>query len=152
MSEGAEQDKSELPTSYKLERARREGTVARGMDLGFVSVLVTLTAAVWLTGERLVGAVSRSPPLGRAATDADLVGAPGLRALTAQLMEPISAALLPVLGGLFFVVLAIEFIQTGPVFSTRAFRFDFNRLNPAGPHPRRGEPGLYLGAGPFYLE
>ena len=131
MSEGAEQDKSELPTSYKLERARREGTVARGMDLGFVSVLVTLTAALWLTGERLVGAVSRSTALGLAATDADLVGAPGLRALTAQLMGPISAALLPVLGGLFFVVLAIEFIQTGPVFSTRAFRFDFNRLNPA---------------------
>ena len=38
------------------------------------------------------------------------------------------------------------------LFTGDAMNGGFNRLNPAGPHPRRGEPGLYLGAGPFYLE
>ena len=38
------------------------------------------------------------------------------------------------------------------LFTGDALNGGFNRLNPAGPHPRRGEPGLYLGAGPFYLE
>ena len=37
-------------------------------------------------------------------------------------------------------------------FTGDALNGGFNRHNPAGPHPRRGEPGLYLGAGPFYLE
>jgi glyoxylase-like metal-dependent hydrolase (beta-lactamase superfamily II) len=38
------------------------------------------------------------------------------------------------------------------LFTGDAMNGGFNRLNPAGPHPRRGQPGLYLGAGPFYLE
>ena len=38
------------------------------------------------------------------------------------------------------------------LFTGDAMNGGFNRLNPAGPHPRRGESGLYLGAGPFYLE
>ena len=37
-------------------------------------------------------------------------------------------------------------------FTGDALNGGFNRRNPAGAHPRRGEPGLYLGAGPFYLE
>ena len=41
---------------------------------------------------------------------------------------------------------------TSVLFTGDALNGGFNRLNPAGPHPRRGEPGLYLGAGPFYLE
>ena len=131
MSEGGEQDKSELPTSYKLERARREGSVARGTDLGFVSMLAALCAALWLAGDRLVATVKHSTAVGLSAADADLAGLAGLRALTDQLVHPVGAALLPVLGGIFAVVLALEFIQTGPVFSTRAFRLDFNRLNPA---------------------
>ena len=38
------------------------------------------------------------------------------------------------------------------LFTGDAINGPFNRLNPTGPHPRRGEPGLYLGAGPFYLD
>jgi hypothetical protein len=38
------------------------------------------------------------------------------------------------------------------LFTGDAINGPFNRANPAGPHPRRGEPGLYLGAGPFYLQ
>ena len=131
MSEGGEQDKSELPTSFKLERARREGSVARGSDLGFVSMLVALAAALWLAGERLVATVMRSAAEGLGATGSDLIGLPGLTALTDRLVHPVGVALLPVLGGVFALVLAVEFVQTGPVFSTRAFRLDFNRLNPA---------------------
>jgi len=131
MSEGSEQDKSELPTSYKLERARREGSVARGADLGFVSVLAALCAALWLIGERTVTTVMHAAATGLAAADSGLVGLAGAQALTARLVEPVAAVVLPVLGGVFALVLAIEFVQTGPVFSTRAFRLDFNRLNPA---------------------
>ena len=39
---GSEQDKSELPTPYKLQRAKQRGQVARGMDLGFLTGLQLL--------------------------------------------------------------------------------------------------------------
>ena len=131
MSEDGEQDKSELPTRYRLERARREGTVARGMDLGFLSVTVALTGLAWFAGERLVGTLKWSTASGLAATDAGPVGVQGFMAIAAQSALPVVRILLPMAGALWALVLMIEFIQTGPVFSTKALRFDFNRLNPA---------------------
>ncbi|HEU5315467.1 MAG TPA: MBL fold metallo-hydrolase, partial [Chloroflexota bacterium] len=38
------------------------------------------------------------------------------------------------------------------LFTGDALNGPFHGANPAGPHPRRGQPGLYLGAGPFYLD
>lgn len=130
MSEEAEQDRSELPSQFKLDRARREGNVARGSDLGFLGVLAALTGLAWFSGEALVRAGLLSAGSGLAATDAGLVGLQGYLALAARLSAPVTAILLPMLGGLFAVVVALEFLQTGPVFSTRAFRLDFSRLNP----------------------
>jgi flagellar biosynthetic protein FlhB len=131
MSEGGEQDRSELPSQFKLDKARREGSVARGMDLGFLSVTVAATGLAWFAGGAVVSALATLTATGLAATDAGLVGIDGYAALTAQMARPVVAVLLPMIGGLFALVAAIEFLQTGPVFSTRALRFDFNRLNPA---------------------
>lgn len=131
MSEGAEQDKSELPTSFRLDRARREGTVARGMDLGFLAVLVGVTGLAWFAGARLIQASMAASATGLAATSASIAGLPGVVVLIGQMMEPVISVLLPMMAGLFAVVAAVEFLQTGPVFSTKALRFDFSRLNPA---------------------
>ena len=38
------------------------------------------------------------------------------------------------------------------LFTGDALNAHFSADVPGGPHPRRGEPGLYVGAGPFYLE
>jgi hypothetical protein len=38
------------------------------------------------------------------------------------------------------------------LFTGDAVNGPFNRANPAGLHPRRGAPGLYLGAFPYYLK
>lgn len=130
MSEGAEQDRSELPSRYKLEKARREGSVARGMDLGFLAVLIALTGLAWFAGGKVVHAVQISTALGLAATDADLVGPRGFMTLTAQMAAPIVAVILPMIALVFAIVAGAEFLQTGPVFSTRAMRFDFSRLDP----------------------
>jgi flagellar biosynthetic protein FlhB len=130
MSEGAEQDRSELPSRYKLEKARREGSVARGMDLGFLAVLLAATGLAWFAGGRVVHAMLVSTGLGLAATDADLVGPRGFLVLTGQMMAPVVSVLLPMIGLVFAIVAGVEFLQTGPVFSTRAMRFDFSRLDP----------------------
>lgn len=130
MSENTEQDRSELPSSYKLEKARREGAVARGADLGFLAVLVTATGLAWFAGERAFQALLTSTALGLAATDSGVVGPQGFFALIAQFAKPVVTVLLPMIGVVFAAVAAVEFLQTGPVFSTRALRFDFSRLDP----------------------
>lgn len=130
MSEGTEQDRSELPSRYKLEKARREGSVARGMDLGFLAVLVAATGLAWFAGARVVQVLQTSTALGLAAADSGLVGPQGFLALTAQMARPVATVLLPMIGVMFAAVAAMEFLQTGPVFSTRALRFDFARLDP----------------------
>ncbi|HEV7228476.1 EscU/YscU/HrcU family type III secretion system export apparatus switch protein [Brevundimonas sp.] len=131
MSESSEQDRSEPPSTFKLKKARGEGSVARGMDLGFLGVTTCLVATTWFAGPRIVEAVQRGTSMGLAATDADLVGLPAFMELAAIAALPLVTALLPTVGATFAVVAALEFLQTGPVFSTRTLRFDFGRLNPA---------------------
>lgn len=131
MSEGAEQNRSELPSQFKLDRARREGSVARGTDLGFLAALAALTGFAWFAGQSITGAMTAATAAGLAATDGGIVGSQGFVALTAHVAAPMATALLPLLGAVFAVVVVLEFMQTGPVFSTRALRFDFSRLDPA---------------------
>lgn len=130
MSEGAEQDRSELPSQFKLEKARREGSVARGMDLGFLSLMIGLTGFAWFAGRAVVDALAQATALGLSAVDAGVAGPKGFMALVGRLGAPMAAALLPMLGCVFAIILIIEFVQTGPVFSMHALRLDFGRLDP----------------------
>ena len=55
MAEGGEEtNKSEDASSFKLERARRKGMLARGSDLGFLSALLALAVAMQISGEDLL--------------------------------------------------------------------------------------------------
>src|SRR5882757_2406924 len=60
MEEGSEQDKSELPTLFKLTRAREKGQVARGTDLGFLTGLCAFLGFAWIAGPSLGSAVADS--------------------------------------------------------------------------------------------
>lgn len=131
MSEPAEQDRSELPTQFKLDRSRREGMVARGMDLGFVAVLAALAGFIWFAGHGSAQRIAQAAGGGLAAVDGSVVGLAGFGELTSRMAFPMIGALMPFVGAVFALVLVFEFLQTGPVFSTRALRLDFNRLNPA---------------------
>ncbi|MBV9695157.1 MAG: EscU/YscU/HrcU family type III secretion system export apparatus switch protein, partial [Alphaproteobacteria bacterium] len=48
-----EQDKSEQPTQFKLDRSRKKGVVARGMDLSFLTSLAALFGYAWMAGPGL---------------------------------------------------------------------------------------------------
>lgn len=126
-----EQDKSEQPTSFKLTRARQRGTIARGVDLGFMTALATFLGYMWIAG----------PQMGRLFADAGrgaLVGSFALSegryaSMTAMavLFAPLLKPLISLAIGIFAVVLLFELVQTGFVFSGHPLKPDFNRLNPA---------------------
>ena len=129
--EGEDQDKSEQATPHKLRKAREQGSVARGTDLGFVGVLLALIGFMWAQGDALQASIAE-------ATRVAFVGGPTLLASPNELI----AAMGQILGGVllplswllliaFGVVLALEFLQTGPVFSVAPLKPDWGRLNPA---------------------
>jgi flagellar biosynthetic protein FlhB len=125
-----DQNKSEEPTPFKLDRSRKKGVVARGIDLGFFSALASFFAIYWIGGRWVEGAVGLS-------VERTLIAAPHLGRSHNQLLHVIGGAFSAVVAPLallaaavFAVVLVLELVQTGPVFSTEPLRFDFGRLNP----------------------
>jgi flagellar biosynthetic protein FlhB len=127
----SEQDKSEQPTPYKLQRSRQKGVVARGMDLGFLSGLAAVLGYAWIEGPALGHAAAR------AAHDAVVTGS-ALGSSDASLLPAMATAFFPVLrpilllfAAVFVIVLVPEIVQTGFVFSAAPLKPDFSRLNPA---------------------
>ncbi|MET4682571.1 EscU/YscU/HrcU family type III secretion system export apparatus switch protein [Brevundimonas faecalis] len=131
MSEGAEQDKSEKPTAFKLDRARKEGNVARGMDLGFFAALTAAVGFTWFASDRLTAVTGDGARRILAAVSVDATGGQTYAEIAALMVRPLLPVLIAAVGAVFALVLVLEFLQTGPVFSMKPLRFDFNRLNPA---------------------
>lgn len=129
--DGGEQSKSEEATPHKLKKAREQGQVSRGLDLGFLTSLAAFCAFAWFAGASTRGRIAE------ASRDL-LIAAPGVLASPSALLEVAGLALSAVarpliwMGAVIFLaVLVLELIQTGVVFTTAPLRFDFNRLNPA---------------------
>ena len=129
MSE-SESDKSEPPTHFKLEQARRKGIVARGMDLGFLTCLCAVLLFVRITGPRFAASLSGTA---RAAlvSGPQTADAEALFVVIAQLFAPAAEWLALLFGTMFASVLVLELVQTGAVFSGQPLKPDFSRLNPA---------------------
>jgi flagellar biosynthetic protein FlhB len=130
MEEG-EKDKTEQATPYKLDKARRKGVVARGVDLGFMTGSAALFCYLWIAGPHL------GQLFARVAREAWLGGpdlADGNRTLlyaAASLASLVVPAVVLLMAIIFASVLLLELIQTGFVFSAEPFGPDFSRLNPA---------------------
>jgi len=126
-----EQDRSEQATPFKLMRARRKGTVARGTDLGFLTALAAFLLYMWVAGSGL------GDSLAQASRDA-IVTAPSLAdgpnalfALTGHVFGTLGRPLAFLFVTIFAAVLLFELVQTGMVFSAQPLKPDFSRLNPA---------------------
>lgn len=131
MAEGQEQNRSEEPTPFKLQRAREKGQVARGMDLGFVAGLVALAGFAIVAGDRLVADLAQLMRQSLAATGS--AGDPQeAAAVAAALYWPAIRPLVLLGGTVVLIVLLLEIVQLrGLVFSSHPLKPDFSRLNPA---------------------
>lgn len=129
--QGSESDKSELPTPYRLQQARRKGQVARGTDLGFLTGLAAFSAYIWFFGAGLTGEIGNVArrAIASAPTMADSPQA--MLTVGGMVLEGAARPMLLLAGAVFLVVLVFEVIQTGGVLSTEPLRFDMSRLNPA---------------------
>lgn len=126
----SEQNKSEKPTPFKLEQARKKGSVARGMDLGFLTGLSAFLAYIWISGDALADRVSLTgrEVLVMAPTILDTPGE--LFALSGHLLASVARPLAFMCATVFAVVLLFELLQTGVVFTLQPLKPDFSKLNP----------------------
>ncbi|MEH3101094.1 EscU/YscU/HrcU family type III secretion system export apparatus switch protein [Sphingomonas adhaesiva] len=127
-----EQDRSEDATPFKLDRARRKGMLARGTDLGFVSVLIAAAVAAQTTGQDLIATLRRAMRHQLLAPVAYAGDVDALRQMIARPAIAIAATL--ALPALILLAIAItnELIQNrGMVFTAEPLKPDVTRLNPA---------------------
>jgi flagellar biosynthetic protein FlhB len=129
--DNGEQDKSEQATPFKLQRARRKGSVARGADLGFLVALAAFLLYIWIAGESLGNALTRATRDAIVTGPHVVGGSNELFALTGHVFGALLRPLAILTLTIFAAVLLFELLQTGIVFSAQPLKPDFSRLNPA---------------------
>lgn len=127
-----EQNRSEEPTPFKLQRAREKGQVARGMDLGFVGSLLAFAGFILLVGPEFMVRLSDLMRLSLTA-GIDQTGDPVSAMAAVRSIYWLAFQPLFVLGGTIVLVLVVlEILQLrGFLFTAAPLKPDFSRLNPA---------------------
>jgi len=128
--EGGELDKSEDATPFKLERSRRKGVVARGMDLAFLAGLAAFAGYAWVAGSGVSEATGRVAAQAFVTAPQLADGPDALLALTGQVLSRLMRPMALMAGSIFVLVLLFEVAQTGFVFSAAPLKPDFSRMNP----------------------
>lgn len=132
MAEAQEQNRSEAPTPFKLQKARERGQVPRSIELGFLGALTGLALFVGIAGYRLIGNLTQTM---RRALSSGIERATDPGQATAQMGEGTWGVLQPLMllgGTVVAVVLFLEILQLrGLIFTAKPLKPDFSRLNPA---------------------
>src|SRR5262245_6657322 len=125
-----EQSRTEPATPFKLEEARRRGSVAKSVELNSFFALCVLLVVMYLWGEKMIKAQLR---LG-----AEILSQAHLLSLSPgsvarwfpSLLEMGFEALFPLLLPLMAIAVLGSLVQTGPVFTFEPVKPKFERLNP----------------------
>lgn len=127
-----EQNRSEAPTPFKLQKARERGMVARSAELGFLGGLVGLALFVGMAGYAMIGSLTQ---MMRRALSAGVESATEPQQATALIGEAAWGVLAPLMllgGTVVAVVIFLEILQLrGLIFTAKPLKPDFTRLNPA---------------------
>jgi flagellar biosynthetic protein FlhB len=125
-----DQDKTEDPTSYRLEEARKRGEVAKSADAVGVSVMTVFALVVLFTAGWVAVSVAQATRITLGLAGANPVLGPGLAAWLQETWFPVWQSLMPLTLALIVAAIAANLFQTGPVFSLTPVTPDFTRLNP----------------------
>lgn len=122
-------DRTEAPTPRRRQEARAKGQVARSHDLTSAVLLLAAFVGLYLFG----------PPLGRMLTAMiaaalSIEGPPAdlgpVRYLVLETGAELSRNLLPLLGAMFVIGVAVLFFQVGPLLTWQPITPSFAKINP----------------------
>lgn len=130
MAEDSDLEKTEEPTSRRIEQAREKGQVPHSRELGTFLVLIVAGAAFWMMGgwfmQRSMAIVKKGFTV-----ESELMREPAL--MLPRLAEISGDALFafsPLFGLILLAAVLPPFFLNAWVFSPQAMVPDFNRLNP----------------------
>lgn len=131
MSE-TEQDKTEEPTDYKLRKAREEGQVAKGQDLGFFGVLVSF-AIFWIVGGSVFLSQISKTTQGVYSQFISNAENPSSALNAINFVYGPTVTMLALLGLTLIVVTAfLQILQLrGLIFTVKPLKPDLSKINPA---------------------
>lgn len=122
-------DRTEDPTEFRREEARRKGQVARSADLNAAGGMLAAAVVMLLFG--ISGTKSLAEILHHGLTTPritldlqDVVG------LLSKLLDSIVPIVLPVMALMAFVAIGLNFMQFGFLLSWEAVQFNLARINP----------------------
>ena len=131
MADDSEQNKSEQPSQHKLKQGREKGSVARGMDLGFLTAIAAFLGYLWISGEGLARQISTTARNALVTAPHVLDGGSAVLSVTGGVLLSVAKPLAFMAVVIFLVVLVFEFVQTGVIFTGQPLKPDFSRLSPA---------------------
>jgi len=130
MAESSDQEKTEEPTSRKLEKAREEGQVARSIELPAAAVTIAVLGMLYLTGDTLVHKMAEAFVSGFN-FDRKLVHSPNLLpAIFAHEVLESFILIAPLLLLTITIAIAASGATGGFLFSTKAIAPKASKLNP----------------------
>ena len=126
-----DQDRNEQATAFKLEEARKRGTVAKSPDFISLAVLAGATAFLYALGWWMVRRqlAMDQAILQRAARDR--LDGSSLAQWALQLFPETLELLAPLLATIAVLAIVSNLAQTGPVLSAKPLSPDFERISPA---------------------
>lgn len=129
MSQG-DQDKTEEPTRYRLDEARKRGEAAKSVDLAGAVVMIAAAATLGLIGARLASRFADATRRLIAVSGQSAVVDGRFLDWVGDIYAPVFRAGAPLLLGLLVAAVVGHLFQTGPMFTLQPLTPDFKRMNP----------------------
>lgn len=125
-----DQNRSEAATPFKLEEARKRGSVPKSMDVNSLAVLLAGCVALYFAGPRIVGDELRLFSALMSNAHQTSFAIDDISTLSVEAFRDSLSFLSPLF--LCVAVLAVlsNFLQTGPVFSFYPLKPDLDKVNP----------------------
>jgi flagellar biosynthetic protein FlhB len=125
-----DQNRSEAATPFKLDEARKRGSVPKSLDVNTLGILMAGAAVLHFWGNRIVSDEMRL--FGAILSNAHQTSFEfdDIAALVVRLFSESIAILAPLFATIGAIAALANFFQTGPVFSFFPLKPDFGRVNP----------------------
>jgi flagellar biosynthetic protein FlhB len=123
-------DLSESATPYKLQEARRKGSVSKSQDFTVMAMMAALALTLYATGWDILRQLLRMQQQILARISVREMGVDATAAWMGQLAVGMLSVLGPFLLTLAVTAVMVNLFQTGPVFSFHPLKPDLNRINP----------------------
>ena len=129
MAEDSAQDKTELPTARRLEKAREDGDVARSKELAMAAIMIAASTILIFTGGDMVNALTKMLTSGLTLEREMLFDSSSMPVQFAKLFSEGIQSVIPLLAATFVISLVTPALLGGWVFSGKAAMPKLSRMS-----------------------